>query len=193
MIDNSEKLGGPGVIVEIDESKFGKRKYHRGHHVEGQWVFGGYERGTGRTFMVPVEDRSTDTLLPIIKEWILPGTTIYSDCWRAYNCLGTEGFQHLTVNHSLHFKDPETETHTNAIESSWLAAKTITASSSRRKAHIPGNLARYMFNKRCQQLNLDRTEELFRLAGKLYNPLADAQEEIEREEDEEDLAEEMLN
>ncbi len=193
MIDNSVKLGGPGVIVEIDESKFGKRKYHRGHHVEGQWVFGGYERGTGRTFMVPVEDRSTDTLLPVIKEWILPGTTIYSDCWRAYNCLDTEGFQHLTVNHSLHFKDPETGTHTNAIESSWRAAKIITTSSSRRKAHIPGNLARYMFNKRCQQLNLDRTEEFFRLAGKLYNPLADVQEEIEREEDEEDLAEEMLN
>ena len=52
-----EKLGGPGKIVEIDESKFGKRKYHRGKHVEGQWVFGGYERGTGRVFMVPVESR----------------------------------------------------------------------------------------------------------------------------------------
>ena len=122
MIDNSDKLRGPGVIVEIDESKCGKRKYYRVHHVEGQWVFGGYERGTGRTFMVPVEDRSTHTLLPIIKEWKLPETTIYSDCWRAYNCPVTEGFQNLTVNHSLHFKDPETGTHTNAIESSWRAA-----------------------------------------------------------------------
>ena len=56
-IINVEKLGGPGKIVEIDESKFGKRKYHRGKHVEGQWVFGGYERGTGRVFMVPVESR----------------------------------------------------------------------------------------------------------------------------------------
>jgi len=42
---SSEKLGGPGKIVEIDESKFGRRKYHRGHHVDGQWVFGGIERG----------------------------------------------------------------------------------------------------------------------------------------------------
>jgi len=26
VIKNSEKIGGPGVIVEIDESKFGKSK-----------------------------------------------------------------------------------------------------------------------------------------------------------------------
>lgn len=56
-IINKEKLGGPGKIVEIDESKFGKRKYHKGHHVEGQWVFGGYERGSGKVFMVCVEER----------------------------------------------------------------------------------------------------------------------------------------
>jgi len=37
------KIGGEGKVVQIDESLFGKRKYHRGHHVEGQWVFGGIE------------------------------------------------------------------------------------------------------------------------------------------------------
>lgn len=47
---NPQKLGDLGVIVEIDESKFGKCKYHRGHHVEDQWIFGGYERGTGKFF-----------------------------------------------------------------------------------------------------------------------------------------------
>jgi len=82
MIKNKQKLGGPGVVVEIDESKFGKRKYNRGHIVEGQWVFGGVERETNRCFLVPVESRDQQTLLSIIKDWILPGTTIVSDFWK---------------------------------------------------------------------------------------------------------------
>ena len=44
MLENSEKIGGNGVEVEIDESKFGKCKYYRGHRVEGQWVFGSREK-----------------------------------------------------------------------------------------------------------------------------------------------------
>ena len=44
MLENSEKIGGNGVEVEIGKSKFGKRKYYTGHRVEGQWVFGGREK-----------------------------------------------------------------------------------------------------------------------------------------------------
>lgn len=54
---HQSRIGGIGKIVEIDESKFRERKYNRGHKVEGQWVFGGYERVTGRIFMVAVDSR----------------------------------------------------------------------------------------------------------------------------------------
>lgn len=75
-----EMIGGPGKVVQIDESKIGKRKYHRGHVVEGQWVFGGIEEDSRKCFIATVENRTEETLLELIKEWIAPGTIIVSDC-----------------------------------------------------------------------------------------------------------------
>ena len=67
MFDSSQKIGGEAKIVQIDESKFGKRKCHRGHHVEGQWVFGGIELESRKCFMIAVDKRDEATLLPLIK------------------------------------------------------------------------------------------------------------------------------
>ena len=80
MEDCSKKIDGPNKTVEIDESKFSRRSY-RGHSVKGQWVFGGVECESGKTF--PVPDRTADTLMAIIDTWIPPGTTVISDCWGA--------------------------------------------------------------------------------------------------------------
>ena len=119
------KIGGPGIIVEIDESKFGKRKYNRGHIVEGAWIFGGVERTPERkVFLVHVPDRSAQTLLQSIERHVLPGSIIYSDLWRAYNGIEEQlGLRHFTVNHSINFVDPETGIHTNTIEGTWSGIK----------------------------------------------------------------------
>ncbi len=122
---DSEQIGGPGCVVEIDESKFGKRKYHRGKREEGVWVFGGIKRESKRCFFEIVEDRSTQTLIPLIKKYIKPGTQIISDCWKAYSSLEKEGYTHLTVNHSKEFKNPETGACTNLVESTWHAVKNL--------------------------------------------------------------------
>jgi len=140
-------IGGEGKVVEIDESKFGKRKYHRGHYVKGQWVFCGIERGTGQTFLVAMHERSAETLIGLIKQWILPGTTIISDCWVAYSSLRDEGYMHFTVNHSITFVDENTGAHSNTTESTW---KQITAllSPYNRKADYIYFLAEYMFRQK---------------------------------------------
>ena len=82
--DHFEKIGGPGCTVEIDESKFGKRKYNRGRLRDGKWVLGGIERGSDNMFMRDVHARDAATLLPIIQNCVEPGTTIITDEWRAY-------------------------------------------------------------------------------------------------------------
>jgi transposase-like protein len=116
---SSEKIGGPRKTVEIDESKIGRRKYKRGHPVEGQWVFGGVERGSGRTFLVPIPDRTADTLKTLVRERIEPGTKIISDCWGAYRGLESMNYTHHTFNHSLYFVDPDTGANTKSIDSTW--------------------------------------------------------------------------
>jgi transcriptional regulator GlxA family with amidase domain len=54
-------------------------------------VFGGVERESGRTLLVAVPDRTADTLVAIIRDWIEPGTTVISVCWGAYNELPNHG------------------------------------------------------------------------------------------------------
>ena len=41
LMNANEMIGGVNVVVEIDESKFGKRKFNKGKRVNGKWVFGG--------------------------------------------------------------------------------------------------------------------------------------------------------
>ena len=116
---NPQLIGGPGDIVEIDESMFGRHKYHRGRELSGQWVFGGVCRGTDDIFMVSVGDRSSATLIPLIHQYVRPGSIIMSDQWAAYNQINPGTFPHYTVNHSENFVNPTNGAHTQTVESGW--------------------------------------------------------------------------
>ena len=133
MIDEEDTIiGGDGIVVEIDESKFAKRKYNRGHRVgTKEWVFGGIEKEVRegvekrKYFALIVPNRSRATLEPIIRRHILEGSTVISDCWKAYDWMSEEGsgYTHLKVNHSETYKDPETGACTNTIEGKWNGMK----------------------------------------------------------------------
>jgi hypothetical protein len=51
------------------------------------------------------------------------------------------------------------------------------------QAHIPGNLAKYMFNKVCSSKGVDRFEEFLHLLGLFFN--AAVNEEVPEEDLEE--------
>ena len=166
----SEPIGGVGKVVEIDESKFGKRKYHRGRRVDGVWVFGGIERDSRRCFLVTVEDRSAATLIPLIKQYILPGTKIMSDCWKSYDKLEEEGYIHGTVNHSVEFVNSETGDHTQTIESTWRAVKSSLPRSGTTKDHYNSYFAEFLFRRLYLEHSDDRLMAFLRETKEVYEP-----------------------
>ena len=120
--------GGPGVILQIDESLFcHKARYNRGRRAsKEQWVFGIADTShkPAITYIEIVQKRDADTLITIIERIARPGSIIHSDQWRVYHSIHQRlQLDHGTVNHSLNFVDPETGVHTQAIESYWAKAK----------------------------------------------------------------------
>lgn len=110
-------------------------------------TFGGHKCRLGDMFAVVVERRDANTLIPILRRLVRPGSIIISDMWKAYDRIeevqeaGFQYYTHETVNHSKTFKDPTTGAHTNTCEGAW---------QSQYKAHIPGQA----YNRRALQGHL---------------------------------------
>ena len=108
--------------VELDESYFGgKRKGKRGRGAAGKIpVFGILKRG-GKVYTQIIPDAKRTTLLPIIKQKILPDSIVYTDSLRSYATLNIEGFHHYRINHSKVLA--KGHNHINGIENFWNQAK----------------------------------------------------------------------
>ena len=156
LFEDRVKIGGEGKVIQIDEGKFGKRKYHRGHHIEGQWVFGGIESNSRKCFLVAVEKRDEETLLPIIEKLIEPGTVTISDCWKAYSNLEKYWYKHFTVNHSKEFVNAAGQS-TNKIEGHWQQAKAKMPLFCVRKHHFSSYLAEFIWRYMNREDNLFKT------------------------------------
>ncbi|CAL1672388.1 unnamed protein product [Lasius platythorax] len=113
------KIGGSGKIIEIDEMKFGRRKYEQGRVIEGKLIFGAIQVDSKelRLEVCPNNKRDSKTLLILIQKHTLPDTTIFSDSWKVYDILEHKEYNHLKVNHSIKFLCKETGAITRMIES----------------------------------------------------------------------------
>lgn len=143
-------IGGESIEVEIDETKLGKRKYHRGHRVDGVWILVGVERTLQRKmFVVKIEDRTAATILDVISRHVLPGSIILTDLWKGYLKLTqTLGFEHRTVNHSLEFKNSIDGTCTNTVEGTNNALKMKIMPRNRVKDGIEEHLMEFIWRRK---------------------------------------------
>lgn len=124
-LDSDDPLGGPGSIVEVDETFFGGVNHGKGSgsgRDNKTIVLGMYEKG-GELIARVIPDTRRTTLFPILSEAILPGSTIHTDEMGSYKGLVLRGFRHQTVNHKAgEYVSPYGCT-VNRIEGYWAMLK----------------------------------------------------------------------
>jgi len=115
-------LGGKGERVEMDEAYIGP---DREHNVP---VFGMTQRKRGnrpgRVRAIMVRDAKTTTLMPHVKERVLPASIVYTDDAPVYNALERlgSGYQHRRIYHSLKVY-VQGDIHTSTVDGFWALVK----------------------------------------------------------------------
>jgi len=129
--DTNTRLAG---AVEMDETYFGGvRKYGRGRPMRGDRgkvpIVGMAER-KGRVIARATEDATGATLLPLVRDCILPESTVYTDEWKPYGGIenirkpdgSKAGYVHHRINHATHVY-VHGHIHTNSVEGFWSLIK----------------------------------------------------------------------
>ena len=120
--EKSGPIGGFNRKVEMDETYYGSRSEgKRGRGTDKTPVVGMVQRkGQVRAFVAA--DVKADTLRGLIKEHVLPKSTVFTDDFRSYNGLDARGYTHHRINHSEKVYVVG-EVHTNTIEGFWSLVK----------------------------------------------------------------------
>ena len=121
-------------------------------------------------FFTTVEVRTADTLVNIIKQHIKLGTTIISDCWKAYSSLNPEGFTHLIINHSVNYIDPDSGAHTNTIDFTWRALKKSLPKNGTQKTLYDSYFTQYSIRKLYSNDSADPFLSCLNLISEVYHP-----------------------
>jgi len=120
--EKSGPIGGFNRKVEMDETYYGSRSEGtRGRGTKKTPVVGMVQRkGQVRAFVAA--DVKADTLRGLIKEHVLPKSTVFTDDFRSYNGLDARGYTHHRINHSERVYVAG-DVHTNTIEGFWSLVK----------------------------------------------------------------------
>jgi transposase len=123
-LDSDDPLGGPGSIVEIDETLVGGSVSGKGSGYKGNktCVVGMLERD-GELVTRVVKGRHKEAMRGLIHSQVLPGTTVHTDEFGGYKDLGDCGFQHVTVNHKAGEYATASGAGVNSIEGFWAQLK----------------------------------------------------------------------
>lgn len=134
MLDDEKALplgGKQGGGVEMDEMYYGgRRKGSRGRPMAGDYadkkvtVIGMVER-KGRVRAVIADDVKGSTMLGLVKEHVLPKSTVFTDDFCSYDVMDRHynEYVHRRINHSAKIYVMG-DVHTNTIDGFWALVKT---------------------------------------------------------------------
>jgi len=118
LLDNPYQIGGPGIVVEVDETVISKTRSPKANTASEMWIFEGFCRTSGRGFMELIPDRHPHTLLPMVQKFILPGSVILSNKMDPFGEISQIDVYPRYVHQIVdHFSDPESGSRANTVES----------------------------------------------------------------------------
>ncbi|XP_047536550.1 uncharacterized protein LOC125070646 [Vanessa atalanta] len=162
------KIGGPGKIVQIDETKFAKRKYNKGRHIEGQWVLGMIEDGSEdlRLEVCPNNIRTAEVLVPLIQKHVAEGTTIHINVGEAYDTLKDHNYilKKMTDN----FPANPLCMHTQKIEAQWRVVKQFFSKDLYNRENLADFIIEYLWRRYIIINKCDPFEELIKAVKYVY-------------------------
>lgn len=121
-VDGDWMMGGPGEVVEVDETYVGGKEQGKGSKKEKTIVLGIMERD-GPVVTRIVENVRRVTLFPHICENVLPGSIIHTDELVSYKNISLRGYRHQTVNHKEGRYVSDYGATVNSIEGFWSMLK----------------------------------------------------------------------
>lgn len=167
--NNSDKIGGRNVVVEVDELCWGGRKLRLGRPVSPkQWVLGLRERISGRLVVVQVPDRKAETLILLIEKYVKRGSVINSDCWSGYVSLTLRGYYHKRVNHRLYHINRVNRAHIQTMERTWRELRRLVPKYGRSVGGVASRLSKFAFTYSTPRP--DRVLNFFRILANYYGP-----------------------
>lgn len=134
------KIGGKGIVVEINEDEFVSRQRNRKRSVSQidedetdmsepqkrrkevvrrKWIIAGLQKNSDNSFLAVMTEHNSENLLRILQEHVLPETTVVSSCWSAYG--GKRIIKPLlqSANYNLHIKNGDKRASTNLFKPIW--------------------------------------------------------------------------
>ncbi|KII67009.1 hypothetical protein RF11_07548 [Thelohanellus kitauei] len=113
-----DKIGRPGLVVEICEAKFDRRKINVWRVIDWKrvkFVICGKMKGTFRA-TCPYNKINRLAVIDIITQTVNPGSLIIIDCCQVYGRLAQEEWNHLNFNHTNNFVDSVAFSHKEKLE-----------------------------------------------------------------------------